>query len=440
MVAYELLVILILVLINGILSGSEIAVVAIRSTRIQELVAEGGGAAKAVRALRKDPERFLATVQIGITVVGAAAAAFGGSTFAKDLTPHIAAIPGLASRAETIAFVIVVALISYFSVVLGELVPKSLALRYAERYALIIGRPMVWLSWLARPLVWTLTVSSNVILRLFGDSTTFTEARLSPDELQRLVDEAAKSGTVDPHAGKIASRALDFADLTAEHVMVPRRRVVALPIDAGSDLIRKVVLERGHSRLPVYEGSLDNVVGYVTLRDIVAISWERPLFILRDFIRPVYFVTEAMRAVELLNEMRRRRIQFAVVVDEDGGVAGIVTLEDLVEELVGDIFSERDAAAPERIRMEPDGAAFVLGDVPVRTVNRELDIELPEGESWSTIAGLCLELAGRIPEKGEVFTAPDGTSMEIVEATPRHIRAVRVRKGVKSEDGAEDEA
>lgn len=425
---YELLVILILVLVNGVLSGSEIAVVSLRSTRIQELVASRGSAAEAVRALRKDPERFLATVQIGITVVGAAAAAFGGSTFAKDLAPVIGSVPWLAARAEAVAFALVVGLISYFSVVLGELVPKSLALRYAERYALLIARPMVWLSWLARPVVWLLTASSNVVLRVFGDSTTFTESRLSPEELQQMVDEAAKTGTVDPHAGKIASRALEFADLTAAHVMVPRRRVVALPKDAGSDDIRRVVLEQGHSRLPVYEGSLDNVIGYVTIRDIIAISWERPLFILQDVMRPVYFVSESMRAVELLNEMRRRRIQFAVVVDEQGGMSGIVTLEDLVEELVGDIFSERDTAAPERIRVEAGGVALVLGDVPVRTVNRELDLDLPEGESWSTIAGLCLELAGRIPGLGERFTAPDGTTMEIVEATPRHIRVVRVHR------------
>ena len=187
----------------------------------------------------------MATVQIGITVVGATAGAFGGASFAKHLAPLLAGVPWLQAYAEQVALAIVVGVISFLSLVLGELVPKSLALRSAEGYALIIARPMVWLSRAARPLVWFLTASSNVVLRIFGDRTNFTETRHSPEELQQIVDEAASAGTVHRTAGDIAARAMDFPDLTARHVMVPRARVVGLMRDASREELRRVVLEEG---------------------------------------------------------------------------------------------------------------------------------------------------------------------------------------------------
>lgn len=413
--------------VNGVFAGAEIAVVSLRSSRLEQLVKEGRGGARAVKRLRASPERFLATVQIGITVVGAVASAFGGATLAADLRPRIAAVPVLAAHAEAIALAVVVALVSYLALVFGELIPKSLALRFADRYALVVARPLLGISWLARPVVWLLTASSNLVLRFFGDSTTFTESRLSPEELQILVDEAAQKGAVDPRAGEIASRAFDFAELTVAQVMVPRGRVVTVPRSAPVEEVRRIILEKGHTRMPVCEGELDNVVGYVSVKDVIALSWERPLFILEDIIRPAYFVVESMSAVTLLEEMKRRRVQLAVVVDEFGALSGIVTLEDLVEELVGEIFSEHDTSGPQSIRREADGAAVADGETPVRDVNRELGLELPDGGGRATIAGLCLELAGRIPASGEHLRAPDGTTLEIADASTRQIRAVRIR-------------
>lgn len=413
-------------LVNGLLAGAEIAVVAFRKTRVEQLVNEGRSAAKAVKRLQDDPERFLATVQIGITVVSATASAFGGSRIAMDIAPLLREIPFLAPYADEIALGVVISLISYLSIVLGELVPKSLALRAAERYALFIGRPLVALSWIARPFVWFLTVSSNLVLRLFGDRTTFTETRLSPEELHQIVDEATEAGSVDRTAGEIALRAIDFGELTAADVMIPRVRVVSLPRHASPDEVQRIVLEQGHTRMPVYEGTRENVVGYVTMKDLMAIFLERHLIVLEDALRPPYFVPEAMRAVDLLGEMRKRRLQLAIVVDEGGAMSGIVALEDLVEELVGEIFSEHDDGETESIRPEPGGAALVRADTPIRDVNRALEVELPEEGDWSTIAGLCLAIAGRIPIVGERFTAPGGTVLEIVEASPRQVRAIRV--------------
>lgn len=423
----ELGIILLLAILNGVFSGAEIAIVTLRKTRLRQLVEEGSVAARAVEKLRSMPERFLATVQVGITVIGASAAAFGGSTIAARLEPALARIPGLEAHANRLALAGVVAVVSFLSLVLGELVPKSLALRAPERYALLLGRPLVGLSWVARPVIRLLTASSNAILRLFGDRTSFTEARMSADELRQLVQEASAAGSVDPRAGDIATRAIDFGDLTAADVMVPRREVVAIAQNSSPAETRTLLLEKEHARLPVYDGSVDNVVGYLSARQALKIAAGGEEVRLEEVVRPAYFVPESMKSVELLRELQKRRSHLAIVVDEQGGMAGIVTMEDIVEELVGEIFSEHDHAKPEPIHREADGSSVVLGSVTVREANRALGLELPEGETWSTIGGLCLALAGRIPDAGTRLTVEDGTSLEIVEASSRRVRSVRIR-------------
>jgi putative hemolysin len=438
--AVELLIILLLVFVNGLFSGAEIAVLSVRKTRLADYIRRRDRRALAVRDLRDHPERFLATVQIGITVVSTAAAAFGGASIANSLTPLIARI-GFVTYADEIAFGLTIALVSLLSLVLGELVPKSLALRYSDSYAFMVSRPLKLLSQMTRPLVWFLTACSNVVLRMVGDRTTFTEARLSRDELQQLVEEAAKTGSVDPRASEIASRALGFGEVTVAEVMVPRTRVVAMRRNAPPEEVQRVILEEGHSRMPVYDGSLDNIVGYVVARDVLALAWEQGLVVLEDILRPPYKVGDSSRAVDLLREMQRRRVQMAVVTDESGGLAGLITIEDLIEELVGDIFSEDDVVET-LVTREPGGTALVPGWAPVRKINRELHVDLPVGRDRTTIAGLCMSLAQAIPQAGEKLTTEDGTVLEIVEASPRRVRRVRIypvqRRGElsHSSDGA----
>jgi putative hemolysin len=379
-----------------------------------------------VKRLRDAPERFLATVQVGVTIVGAAAAAFGGVALEGRLAPYLARVSLLAPYADPVAFALVVAIVSSLTIVLGELVPKSLALRSAERYALAVGRPLLALSSLARPVVWLLTAASNAVLRPLGDRTTFTEARLSVEEIEQLVEEAGRAGALDAPTAEIASRALAFRDLTAADVMVPRSRVVALSRKATPEELKRMLLEEGRSRMPVYDGSLDEIVGYVVAKDLAAMAWERQLIVLEDLVRPVHFVPESARAAHVLRELQRRRTQLAVVVDEHGGVAGLLTLEDLVEELVGEIVGEREQ--PEALyQPEPGGTALVRGEAPIRELNRALDLDLPEGDGYSTVAGLCIALAGTVPERGARLRAPDGTQVEVLDASPRVVRTVRLR-------------
>jgi putative hemolysin len=422
--AIELLIILGLLLANGLFAGAEIAVLSVRKTRLREFVRRNDRRALAVEALRDKPERFLATVQIGITVVGTAAAAFGGASMARSMVPVFESL-GFSSYADELAFGSVIALISFLELVLGELVPKSLALRFSDSYSFLVARPLLALSQVMRPLVWVLTACSNFVLRFFGDRTTFTETRLSRDELQQLVEEAAKTGSVDPRASEIASRALGFGEVTVAEVMVPRTRVVALRRGSSADEVQRVILEEGHSRMPVYEGTVDNIVGYVVARDVLALAWEKGLVVLEDILRTVYKVQDHTSAVDLLREMQRRRAQMAVVLDDGGGLAGLVTIEDLVEELVGDIFSEDDVPVSFLTR-EPAGTVVVQGWAPVRKVNRELQLDLPVGKDRTTIAGLCMSLAQAIPQAGERLTTEDGTVLEVVEASPRRVRRVRI--------------
>lgn len=423
----ELIVILALVLANGVFSGAEIAVVALRRSRIDELAEEGDKGARAVLALREDPERFLATVQIGITVVGSSAAAFGGASLAGQLAPVLARYEPLAAHADALALGLVVACISYLSIVLGELVPKSLALRGAERYALAIARPLQGLSWLFKPLVGLLSSSANLVLRPFGDQTTFTEARHSAEELQQLVEDARKAGMVDDSAAEIATRALALPELTAADVMVPRQDVVMIALGASFEELKGALGSHVHSRLPVYQDNVDNVVGYVSTRDVLSalLAGRQPT--IGELMRRAYFVPETTHIVRILQEMRERHLPFAIVVDEAGGTAGIVSIEDLLEELVGEIWSEHVSTANALIERESADSALVSGLTPVREVNRALDLELPEDGTWLTIAGLYLAHAGRIPAQGECLTL-DGVVLEAAEVSPRRIRSVRVKK------------
>lgn len=425
----DFLIVFAFLLANGLFAGAEIAVLSVRKTRLREFIRRRDKRALAVKSLRDHPERFLATVQIAITTVGTAAAAFGGAQLKESMLPTFHSI-GLGENA---ALVTVIVLIVFLELVVGELVPKSLALRYSDRYSFFVGRPLLFLAWLTRPLVWLLTVASNLVLRFFGDKTTFTEARLSRDELQQLVEEAAKTGSVDPRASEIASRALGFGEVTVAEVMVPRTRVVAIRRGAPPEEVQRVILEEGHSRMPVYDGTIDNIIGYVVARDVLALAWQKGLVVLEDILRPPHKVPEGTRALDLLREMQRQRTQMSVVVDENGGLSGLVTTEDLIEELVGDIMSEDDV--PEQFfTREPSGTILVQGWAAVRKVNRDLHLDLPVGKDRTTIAGLCMSLAQAIPQAGEKLTTDNGTVLEVIEASPRRVRRVRIHPVTHSDD------
>ena len=418
---------MLLVLANGVFAAAEIALISVRAGRLRQLARDGSSRAKLVLALRQRPERLLATVQVGVTTISALAAAIGGAHVANALALWVGPRldeAGLGAYTETVSLGVVVTGISYVSLVVGELVPKSLALRHAESIALILVRPVYVVAQVGRPLVWLFTATSNLLLRPLGDSTSFAESRINAEELRVLIEEAARSGTVDPRSGDIASRALDLSTLTAGEVCVPRHRVACVDKRASaSDLVRTFA-EQGYHRMPVMDGTPDRIVGYVAANDVLT-SWaHKDLVILHDIIRPCHFVPASLKAPALLKQLQEKSQKFAVVVDEHGGMEGIVTLEDLFEELVGEMHAEGESA-PELISQVAPGRFLVAGVTPVRDLERAAGLRVPDEVDADTVAGVVLALAREIPPQGARFTAY-GATWVVTSRSERRIKQVEV--------------
>lgn len=391
--------------------------------------------ALAAQALRDNPERFLATVQVGITVIGTTAGAFGGSTLAVHLIPLFQAVPWLTPYAEEVAVGLVVIFISYLAIVAGELVPKSLAMRIPEVYARLVAIPLGLLSKVSSPAVRLLAGSSNLLLKVFGDRTSFVESRLSTEEIRYLVEDAAKVGSLHPEAGSIVSRAIDFGELRVVDVMVPRNAVVSVEPEASLDEAVAQLERTPFSRLLVHTKPGEEMLGYLAAKDLLLRRHAGKR--VRDLVRPAIHVPELLPAINLLQRLQRERQQIAFVVDEQGSFAGLVTMEDLLEELVGEIFSEfREEHVPD-IRWAADGTALVPGNFPLREVNRRLDLDLRESPYWTTLGGLYLGQAGRIPSSGESLALGGGVSADILEVKGARLVAVRLHKpAVQDEQGA----
>jgi len=423
----ELLLIVALILANGVFSGAEIALVSVRASRLQERADQGSQAARTALHFKSKLESLLATVQVGITVVGSTASAIGGASASVLLKPLLLQIPWIAPHAEVLSIALMVAFISYLSIVLGELVPKSLALRHAEAYSIAIAQPLAWLSWFARPIISVLTFSSNLVLKPFGDRTTFAETHYSSGELKEMVEQAKDAGAVHPQAAEIATRAFAMPELIAQEVMVPRQEVVMLPRSATLAEVYRTIIDRPHTRFPVYASGPDDIVGYVHVKDLALLSWQQREATLAEVMRTPFFVPGSKSALDLLTEMQKKRVPLAIIVEEQGGLAGIVALEDLIEELVGEIFTEHAGVPVPGITESAEGGWIVPGHMPIRDLNRSLGLKLPEDGEWNTLAGLYISLAGHIPRAGEREQLPDGLELMVLDATPRRIRSLRIQ-------------
>jgi putative hemolysin len=428
----EILVVVGLVLANGLFAGAEIAVIAVRATRLAELATQSRAGARLAR-LREDPERFLATVQIGITVVSATAAAFGGATLAEDLAILLERAGIARPTGDRIALATVVVLVSYLSLVLGELVPKSLALKWSERYALLAARPLVLLGRISAPFVKLLTASSNVILRVFGDRTSFTEAEISRDEVLAVIDRAADAGEVSKRAGDMATRALELEHLHVGSVMIPRAAVATIDLGLTNDELAVILDRTDEERFPVRHGA-DDVLGYVTARDLARLLAGRVDGGLARIVRPLHVVPESARALDVLEQLQSKRIAIALVVDESGGIEGIVDIDDLAEEVVGSLLvgESRDDAS---FTADDDGSYVLPASARVHVVNRKLDLDLPTSQRWSTLGGLLVTRLGAVPTVGACAVLDDGTRLEVVETSVRRVLRVRLWPPSTEEEG-----
>ena len=426
--AYEIFIVLILTLLNGFFSMSEIALVTVRKTRISALVKKGNKRAQAVQLLQKNPENLFATIQIGISVITIAASAFAGASIAADLAMALgqSGIDFIVNHASTLSFVIVVALVSYINITIGELIPKSMGLRYAEPIALVAAYPIWGLSKISGWLIKALNVSSNLFLKLFGDSTTFMESRLSEEEIRSLISEGTKAGTIHPMEHNLIENVFNLSDTSVDKIMVPRAGITAFDIaDPGEFIIQKAV-ESGYSRIPIYQGDLNNVIGILYTKKLLPeLRKARPDIQLTEFLVPPYFVPNSMKTSEVLKRLQHKKAHIALVTNEHGEVEGMVTLEDVLEEIVGDIADETDEMDK---RIKEDSMGFtVTGNTSIVDFNKYFKADLPEHEDFNTMAGFILEQLGRFPKPGDVIKFGK-MKFTVKEATLRTINSLTVER------------
>jgi CBS domain containing-hemolysin-like protein len=423
--ASSLIAVLGLVALNGFFVAAEFSLVAARRSKLDEMIAQGDRAARTVQTALQHLDRYIAATQLGITIASLALGWIGEPILAQlfdrvfrtvGLNPsptaiHVAAVP--------VAFFI----LTFFHIVLGELAPKSIALTSPEKTARAVVRPLLVFSRVMSPFIWVFNGAANSLLRVFGVEPINDPEGHSPDEIRFLVMQAHARGTLDESDRAMLAGVLDFHEKKARDVMRPRTEVVALDIEATEEEVWEILRRERYSRYPVYRDSLDDVTGVFLAKDLWLHSGDAP-FNLADFVREPMYVPDSRPAERVLDDLRKTRAHMAVVLDEYGGTAGIVTMEDLVEEVVGDIADEYDFASRESI--VTDGVLELAGSLSLIDVRSDYRIQIPDGD-WTTLGGYAFAKLGRLPRMGDRIPIPGG-EMEVVAMDGRRIAALRIHR------------
>ncbi|ANF94892.1 hemolysin family protein [Paenibacillus bovis] len=400
---FEIVVLIVLILINAFFAASEIALITVNDNKIRIMAENGNKKAAIIHKLTSEPSGFLATIQIGITLAGFLASAFAADTFATVLVDYLVArgieIPR--NVLSTASVIVITLVLSYFTLVFGELVPKRLAMKKAESIAMLAASPLHILSKMVAPFVKLLTFSTNMTVRLFGVDPNAEDEEASEEEIRMMIDTGLERGTIQPNERIIINNVFELDNKDAADVMTPRTDVSAIPVDISRDDAIALATAEKYTRYPVYEGHIDNVIGMLHVKDMIghlvhqeARSWD-----VRAFMRPPYFVSEHQRGDTLLEEMQQNRIHMAIVVDEYGGTAGIVTIEDLIEEVIGNIYDEYDMDETDYEQIDESTYIFP-GSARLDEVRRVVPAELPL-EDYDTLSGFVIGTLGRIPTRSE---------------------------------------
>jgi len=408
----QILLVFALIVLNAGFAGSEIALVSLRPTQIDRLEQEGGSA-RVLAHLARDPNRFLATIQIGITLAGFLASAAAAVSLAQ---PVVEPLSFLGDLAQPAAIFLVTLVLTFFTLVLGELAPKRVALQRSEVWGLLAARPLAVLTRITSPFVWILAKATDAAVRIMGGDPSLQREEMTQEELRDMVSSRPGFHRVQRD---IMSGAFEIAERTLREIVVPRPRVFALGSDLDTQQAVDALLDSGHSRCPVEGEGLDDVLGVVHLRDLV-----RKRGRVQDHMRDALALPETLHVLRALDEMQRKRQQMAIVIDEHGGTEGVVTIEDLLEELVGEIYDEFDRDIRNVVR-EEDGALILNGDFPIHDLP-DLDVTLSE-VPYTTVGGLVIGRAGRVPSPGE-FVDDESWSFEVLEASKTSVDRVRLRR------------
>ena len=436
----DLGVVLVLTILEGLFVAAEISLVAVRRTRVDQMVEDGSRQAAAVRRLKDDPGKFLAVSQLGLTVLGFFASAFAAVTLVQHLTTFLEGFEPLRSSAAGVALVLVTLALAMFTIVFGELVPKTIALAYVERVALAAARPIEVIARVLSPVIGVLTWSTRVITRSVGANVS-RESQMTADELRLIIERGGEEGILEAEEEQMINAVIELGSRRLHEVMVPRIDIAALPLDATFDELIDTIVSQGHSRIPIYEESVDAVVGILYAKDLLRVLQvppeERPS--VRSMLRPPVFVPESMSIDDLLHEFQRRKVHLAIVLDEYGGTAGLATIEDLLEEIVGEIQDEYDVEEPMVVRLSDDEARIDgRADVGDLGDTFDMEIELEDEEEYDTVGGLVFHRIGRVPRPGDEVRV-GGLTLTVESLDGRRVDKVLVLRRRAQTQGTPDE-
>ncbi|ABN54068.1 MAG TPA: HlyC/CorC family transporter [Hungateiclostridium thermocellum] len=427
----EILVLILLIVLNGFFAASEIALISLNDNKLRLMGNEKSK--KKIEILKKllsEPGRFLATIQIGITLGGTLSSAFASESFSDRLAGLIkqTGVPVPDAVLKTLSMIFVSVILSYFSLVIGELVPKRLAMKKEEAISMFAARPLYILSVVTYPAVKLLNASTNLIVRLFGIDPNADEEEVTEEEIRMMVDVGEEKGTIQENEKEMINNIFDFDNKTVMDIMTHRTDIVALPVDASLDEVISLFNEEKYTRIPVYEESIDNIVGILHVKDLIkyiGVGSDTADFDLRKIIRKPYNVPWSKKADELFSELQKNKVHMAIIIDEYGGTAGIVTVEDLVEEIVGNIFDEYDEEEKDFEKLDESTYIF-SGTAGLDVLNEWADAQLPEDE-YDTLSGFIISQLGRIPEYDEKPEIEfNGLLFKVEEVSEKRIEKIKV--------------
>ena len=424
----QLIFLFILILLNAYFAATEIAFISLNDAKIEKQAKEGNKKAKQIKKMLKNPSKFLATIQIGITLAGFLSSAFASDTFAGMLAPVLNQwMPFISITAwQNISIVIITIILSFFTLVFGELVPKRLAMKYYEKISFATISVIKIISIITAPFVKLLTWATNIVSKIFGVGEQEEEI-VTEEEIKMMVDQGEEKGSIEENEKELINNVFAFNDIIASEIMTYRTDMYAIEINADVYEILDEIDEYKYSRIPVYEDTIDNIQGILFLKDILKLVSLRKEIKISDIMREAYFVPETKPIDEIFEELQTNKMQMAIVIDEYGGTAGLLTMEDILEELVGNIFDEYDDIEIEYKKLD-DNTYLIEGSVNLNDLKKILNVEIPEGD-YDTLSGYLIDKLGRFPEENECPVIEDAKlTYKIEECEDKRIRWVKVCK------------
>ena len=426
----QILFLVILIALNAFFAASEIAFISLNDNKIEKQAKEGNKKAKQIQKMLETPSKFLATIQIGITLAGFLSSAFASDTFSDIIAPQLnAIIPIGLSAWKSISIIIITIILSFFTLIFGELVPKRLAMKNYEKIAFATIGIIRMISILTAPFVKLLTITTNAISKLFGVSES-DEETITEEEIKMMIDQGEESGAIEENEKELLNNVFEFNDITASEIMTHRTDIFAVDINTSSDELLEEIIKDDckHSRIPVYDETIDEIKGIVYVKDLLK-HIHKKTFKLKNIMKEVYFVSQNKLINELFKELQKNKKQIAIVLDEYGGTAGLITMEDILEEIVGDIFDEYDEIEEEYEKID-DKTFIISGSMPIYDVNKIINSHIPEGE-YDTLSGYLQEELGRIPTEDEnPIIETDELTFKIEQFEDKRIVKVKVCKNI----------